>query len=85
VATPGKARAGTKIVVLGTGGTIAGVARKAGDNVGYDAAQLGVAQLLQGLPGVDARGVVAEQVAQVNCSWPRAARTGWHAPKSKGW
>ena len=66
MATPGKARAGTKIVVLGTGGTIAGVARKAGDNVGYDAAQLGVAQLLQGLPGVDARGVVAEQVAQVN-------------------
>lgn len=66
MATPGKARAGTKIVVLGTGGTIAGVARKAGDNVGYDAAQLGVAQLLQGLPGADARGVVAEQVAQVN-------------------
>ena len=35
-----------KIVVLGTGGTIAGTAATAGDNVGYTAAQVGVAQLL---------------------------------------
>lgn len=55
-----------RVVVLGTGGTIAGVARRQGDNVGYDAAQLGVKELLRSVPGVDARGVVGEQVAQVN-------------------
>ncbi|MET0310579.1 MAG: asparaginase, partial [Burkholderiaceae bacterium] len=31
-----------KIVVLGTGGTIAGRAGSAGDNLGYTAAQVGV-------------------------------------------
>ena len=41
-----------KIVVLGTGGTIAGRAASASDNVGYQAAQLGVADLLQGLPAL---------------------------------
>ena len=35
-------------VVLGTGGTIAGTAEDAKDNVGYKAAQVGVAQLLTG-------------------------------------
>lgn len=68
----GKATGGTrrrgpaKLVVLGSGGTIAGVAKRAGDNVGYDAAQLSVAALLEQLPGADVRGVVCEQVAQLN-------------------
>ena len=72
-----------RIVVLGTGGTIAGVSRQRGDNVGYDAAQLGVDALLKGL-GVDVRGLVSEQVAQVNSKdmthaiWTRLAQRCAH-------
>jgi L-asparaginase len=59
-----------KIVVLGTGGTIAGTAAHAGDNIGYSAAQLGVAALLAGVPGMadvlQGDTLVAEQVAQVD-------------------
>jgi L-asparaginase len=54
-----------RIVVLGTGGTIAGRAAMAGDNIGYTAAEVGVADLLGGIevPGV---ALQAEQVAQVD-------------------
>ncbi|RYY99150.1 MAG: asparaginase, partial [Comamonadaceae bacterium] len=45
---------GGRIVVLGTGGTIAGEAASASDNVGYRAAQIGVADLLRGVPGAQA-------------------------------
>lgn len=59
-----------KIVVLGTGGTIAGRANRAGDNLGYTAGEVGVAQLLESLGGymAEAAGLelVAEQVAQVD-------------------
>ena len=55
-----------KIVVLGTGGTIAGTAASAADNVGYTAAQVGVAQLLQGVPALAEVPLVAEQVAQID-------------------
>jgi L-asparaginase len=59
-----------KVVVLGTGGTIAGKASSASDNIGYTAAQVGVAQLLGGLAGLQAvlegRVLVSEQVAQVD-------------------
>lgn len=58
-----------KIVVLGTGGTIAGKARSAGDNVGYVAGQVGVQDLLDGVPGLAeaAQGVLeVEQVAQID-------------------
>ena len=41
-----------KIVILGTGGTIAGTASQASDHVGYTAAQLGVEQLMAALPGL---------------------------------
>jgi L-asparaginase len=58
------------IVVLGTGGTIAGQARSATDQVGYVAAQLGVADLLTGLGPVSPAGerwrIEAEQVAQLD-------------------
>jgi len=53
-------------VVLGTGGTIAGTAASAGDNVGYTAAQVGVAQLLDSVPALVGRAFVAEQVAQLD-------------------
>jgi L-asparaginase len=55
-----------QVVVLGTGGTIAGRAAAAGDNIGYTAAQLGVDDLLRGIDlpaGVTAR---SEQVAQLD-------------------
>ena len=59
-----------KIVVLGTGGTIAGMAQSASDNIGYIAAQVGVAQLLDGVPGLRAvlqgHELSTEQVAQVD-------------------
>ena len=77
-----------KIVVLGTGGTIAGTSSVAGANVGYTAAQLGVQQLLAAVPGLArAAGgeLAAEQVAQVDSKdmgfevWARlAARCAAH-------
>lgn len=61
---------GKKVVVLGTGGTIAGRAARGSDNVGYKAGQVGVQSLLQDIaPLQDAlrgRELVAEQVAQVD-------------------
>lgn len=59
-----------KIVFLGMGGTIAGTSTTAGDNVGYRAAQVGVAALLQGIPELQSRlgscEAVAEQVCQID-------------------
>jgi L-asparaginase len=55
-----------KIVVLGTGGTLAGTAATPGDNVGYKAAQLGIAQLLAGIPALQSVPIASEQVAQVD-------------------
>ena len=57
-----------KIVILGTGGTIAGTAAQAGDNLGYTAAQVGIGQLVAALPAL-ANGhhqLLSEQVAQVD-------------------
>lgn len=59
-----------KVVVLGTGGTIAGTAAHAGDNLGYSAAQVSVADLLAAVPGMadalDGHPLVSEQIAQVD-------------------
>jgi len=71
------------VVVLGTGGTIAGKAAKPGDNIGYTAAEVGVAELLGGIevPGV---ALHAEQVAQVDSKdmdfavWQRLAARCTH-------
>lgn len=58
------------VVVLGTGGTIAGTAAAGGDNLGYTAARLGVAQLLAPLttawPAVHGMALESEQVAQID-------------------
>ena len=58
------------IVVLGTGGTIAGTAASAADNIGYTAAQLAVSELLAGVPGLAqalaGQALVSEQVAQLD-------------------
>ena len=58
--------ASKKWVFMGTGGTIAGAAASADDNVGYTAAQVGIETLLAGVPGLAAGNVVCEQVAQVD-------------------
>jgi len=55
-----------KLVVLATGGTIAGRAASAGDNLGYQAAQLGVEQLLAGLAPPAGLSIEGEQVAQID-------------------
>lgn len=55
------------IVILGTGGTIAGRAASASDNIGYTAAQVGIEELLAGIPALAGAGaVLTEQVAQVD-------------------
>lgn len=53
------------VVVLGTGGTIAGTSPPGADERNYRAAQLSVAALLDAVPGLPA-GLVCEQVAQVD-------------------
>lgn len=73
-----------KIVVLGTGGTIAGTAAQASDNLGYTAAQVSVADLLRSVPGMaevlGGHALASEQVAQVDSKdmdvdiWLRLAR-----------
>jgi L-asparaginase len=69
-----------KVAFLGTGGTIAGTAASASDNVGYQAAQVGVAQLLDAIAPLRAAlggwEPVFEQVAQVDSKdmgWPQWA------------
>jgi L-asparaginase len=56
-----------KIVILGTGGTIAGTAASSTDNIGYTAAELGVEQLIQAIPSLASLALVhTEQVAQLD-------------------
>ena len=54
------------VVILGTGGTIAGTAKDAADNVGYTAAQIGVAQLLAAVPALAGQALEAEQLSQID-------------------
>lgn len=55
-----------KIVVLGTGGTIAGTSAASGQHLRYTSAQLGVAQLVQGLAPAAGLHIETEQVAQLD-------------------
>jgi L-asparaginase len=59
-----------KLVFLGMGGTIAGTATSAGDNVGYTAAQDGVHALLESVPGLrvvlGGHAALSEQVCQID-------------------
>ncbi|HZT54889.1 MAG TPA: asparaginase, partial [Burkholderiaceae bacterium] len=54
------------VVVLGTGGTIAGTAASAADNIGYTAARLGAAQLVAAIPALAGAPIEVEQVAQLD-------------------
>jgi L-asparaginase len=57
-----------KVVVLGTGGTIAGTAQSADEALSYNSAQLGVKALLEAVPGLSCLPVdlLSEQVAQLD-------------------
>lgn len=59
-----------KVVVLGTGGTIAGTAASASDHTGYTAGQLGVQHLLDAIPSLNdalhGDALLCEQVAQLD-------------------
>jgi L-asparaginase len=75
-----------KIVVLGTGGTIAGTAAQASDHLGYTAAQVGIEQLVAAVPAL-AEGpceLAVEQVAQIDSKdmdfavWARLAERVQH-------
>ena len=55
------------IVILGTGGTIAGRAASTQDNIGYAAAQVGVVELVSALPAhAAATHLLVEQVVQID-------------------
>lgn len=57
---------GGKIVVLGTGGTLAGRAAAADDNLAYTAGQVGIEDILRGVPALAGVDLAAEQVAQLD-------------------
>ena len=75
---------GKKIVVLGTGGTIAGTASQSQDNIGYTAAQVGIADLLGSIGALKDLPLVVEQVAQIDSkdmdfdTWLQLARRCAH-------
>ena len=64
------AKKSQKVVVLGTGGTIAGTAASASDHTGYTAGQLSVQHLLDAVPALQdslqGRELVGEQLAQLD-------------------
>jgi L-asparaginase len=75
--------AGT-VVILGTGGTIAGTAASATDVVGYTAAQRGVEELVAAVPALATQAIECEQVAQLDskdmdhATWQRLAQRAAH-------
>lgn len=74
-----------RLVILGMGGTIAGRATQAGDNVGYLAGQVSVADLVRAVPLLNDLALDVEQVAQLDskdmdfAAWKAlAARVAFH-------
>jgi L-asparaginase len=72
------------VVVLGTGGTIAGSAASASDDLGYRSGVVAVGALVEGLANPDAVAVESEQVAQLDSkdmdfpTWRRLAERVSH-------
>ncbi len=70
----------SKILMIGTGGTIAGTASHQHDLVGYTAAQIGIASLVEALPELAAMHLAFEQLAQLDskdmdfATWDRLLR-----------
>ncbi|MBB3192944.1 asparaginase [Roseateles terrae] len=73
-----------RIVIIGTGGTIAGASGSATDNVGYKAGQLSVGSLVAAVPALQSASLEAEQLAQLDSkdmdegTWARLARRVQH-------
>jgi L-asparaginase len=77
-----------KVVVLGTGGTIAGTGSSAGDHTSYTAGQLSVQHLLDAVPdlqdSLQGHELVCEQLAQLDskdmdhATWQRLAQRCGH-------
>jgi L-asparaginase len=68
------------LVIIGTGGTIAGASGSATDNVGYRAGSLSVESLVKAVPALAAKSLEAEQLAQLDskdmdhATWARLAK-----------
>jgi L-asparaginase len=68
------------LVIIGTGGTIAGASGSATDNVGYKAGSLSVESLVGAVPALASKALEAEQLAQLDSkdmdhsTWARLAR-----------
>ncbi len=77
------------IVILGTGGTIAGTSASADDAVGYTAAQLGIGHLVAAVPALRELDLECEQIAQLDskdmdiATWQAlAARAAYHLARA---
>lgn len=72
------------VVILGTGGTIAGAAADPADDVGYTAAQRAVRSLVDAVPSLAAQRLECEQLAQLDskdmdhATWQRLALRAAH-------
>ena len=71
----------TRVVVIGTGGTIAGTAQRAQDHVGYRAGTLQAADLLAAVPALAGQAIECESLAQLDscdmdhATWVRLAQS----------
>ena len=67
------------VVVIGTGGTIAGTARRAQDHVGYEAGTLSAGELVAAVPALAGQALEVESLAQLDSrdmdhvTWARLA------------
>jgi L-asparaginase len=81
---PDEALMPSTVVILGTGGTIAGTASNPADNVGYTAAQRSVGDLVAAVPSLGQAPIELEQVAQLDSkdmdhtTWQRLAQRVEH-------
>ncbi|MDB5817350.1 MAG: asparaginase [Rhizobacter sp.] len=53
-------------VILGTGGTIAGIANSSTETINYSVAEISASQIVSSLPALDRIPLLAEQVAQID-------------------
>jgi L-asparaginase len=68
-----------QVLIIGTGGTIAGRAASATDHVGYTAGAVGIGDLIAAVPALQAQALAFEQLAQLDskdmdfATWQRMA------------
>jgi L-asparaginase len=77
------------VVILATGGTIAGTASHATEALDYRAAQLSIGELLDGVPGMAERSIDSEQLARIDSKdmshaiWGAlVGRVAWHLART---